>query len=44
LLMLINLIRREDLTDGRKVLWALVGLLWGVGPIIYILVGDGRLW
>jgi hypothetical protein len=44
LLMLINLIRRDDLTDGRKLLWGFIGLLWGIGPIVYILVGDGLLW
>jgi hypothetical protein len=44
LLMLVNLIRRNDLTDGRKILWGCIGFLWGVGPIVYILVGDGQLW
>ena len=43
-LMWINLARREDLDSGRKVIWAIVGLVWGIGPILYILVGDGALW
>jgi hypothetical protein len=44
LFMLLNIIGREDLDGGKKVVWALVGLLWGVGPILYITVGDGTLW
>jgi hypothetical protein len=44
LLMLINLIGRADIDGGKKLVWALVALLWGVGPILYITVGDGALW
>ena len=43
-LMLIDIARRSDLSSGKKLLWALVGLLWGVGEILYIIVGDGALW
>ena len=42
-LMWINLASSE-LSTGKKVIWALVGLLWGIGPILYILVADGQLW
>jgi Phospholipase_D-nuclease N-terminal len=44
ILMLLNLLGRTDLSDGKKVIWALVGVLWGIGPILYVLVGDGTLW
>jgi hypothetical protein len=44
LLMLLNLLGRSDLDGGKKFVWGLVGLLWGVGPILYITVGDGALW
>ena len=44
ILMLLNIIGRIDLTPGKKVVWGLVGLLWGLGPILYMLVGDGSLW
>jgi hypothetical protein len=44
LLMIINLIGRVDIDGGKKVVWALVALLWGIGPILYITVGDGALW
>jgi hypothetical protein len=44
ILMLLSLLGRTDLSDGKKVIWALVGILWGIGPILYVLVGDGALW
>jgi hypothetical protein len=44
ILMLLNLLGRDDLDGGKKVLWAIIGLLWGLGPILYITVGDGNLW
>jgi hypothetical protein len=44
LLMLLNLLGRTDLDGGKKFVWILVGILWGVGPILYITVGDGALW
>ena len=44
LLALINILGRNDLTGGQKLLWAIICILWGVGPILYVLVGDGALW
>jgi len=44
ILMLINIIGRNDLDGMQKVAWALAGLLWGLGPILYILAADGALW
>lgn len=43
-LMILNILGRDDLDGGKKVIWALVGLLWGIGPILYITIGDGALW
>jgi hypothetical protein len=43
-LMWINLAGRPDLSSPQKVIWAIVGLFWGVGPILYCLVGEGALW
>jgi hypothetical protein len=43
-LMLLNLIGRTDMGDLKKIIWAIVGLVWGIGPILYILVGDGAFW
>jgi hypothetical protein len=43
-LALINIIGREDLSGGQKWIWAIVCLIWGIGPILYFLVGGGALW
>jgi hypothetical protein len=43
-LALINIMGRNDLSRGQRVLWAIVCLLWGIGPILYFLVGGGELW
>lgn len=43
-LLWINLLGRSDLTTAQKLVWAIVGLVWGIGPILYILVGGGELW
>jgi hypothetical protein len=44
ILMWINLASRDDLSRTKKILWAILGLVWGIGPILYILVGEGVLW
>ena len=44
ILMLLNIIGRSDLDGGKKIVWALVGIVWGIGPILYITVGEGTLW
>ncbi len=43
-LMILNILGRDDLDGGKKLIWAAVGLLWGIGPILYITIGDGALW
>jgi hypothetical protein len=43
-LMWINLIGRTDLTTAKKVVWLIVSIIWGLGPILYILVAEGALW
>jgi hypothetical protein len=40
----INIAGRSDMGFVQKVLWALVSMIWGVGPILYILLGEGQLW
>ena len=44
ILMWINLAQRSDMTLTKKLIWIVVSLLWGFGPILYVLVGDGKLW
>jgi hypothetical protein len=43
-LMLLNVAGRQDLNPSQKIIWALVGLIWGLGPTLYVLVGGGALW
>jgi hypothetical protein len=43
-LCLLNILGRSDLTGLQKVVWILVTLLWGIGPILYVLAGGGRMW
>lgn len=43
-LCLINILGRSNLTGLQKVVWAIVTFVWGVGPILYVLVGDGEMW
>ncbi|HEX9057954.1 MAG TPA: PLDc N-terminal domain-containing protein [Ktedonobacterales bacterium] len=40
----INLAGRSDLTTAEKILWGIVCIVWGIGPILYILLGRGTLW
>lgn len=40
----VNIAGRSDLSGVQKLVWAIVCLVWGIGPILYILVGGGELW
>jgi len=44
ILVLINLAGRNDLTSAQKVIWGVFSIIWGIGPILYVLVGGGSLW
>jgi hypothetical protein len=44
ILMWINLIARGDLTTFQKIVWFVVSIIWGLGPILYVLVAEGSLW
>jgi hypothetical protein len=44
ILMWINLIARGDLSTFTKVVWFVVSIVWGLGPILYVLVAEGALW
>jgi hypothetical protein len=43
-LCLVNILGRDDLGGLEKVVWIVVTLFWGIGPILYILVGRGAMW
>ena len=40
----INIAGRTDLTTVQRLLWAIISVVWGIGPILYILFGGGTLW
>lgn len=40
----VNIAGRSDMSGVQKLVWAIVCLVWGIGPILYILVGGGELW
>lgn len=44
ILMWINLLARGDLTTLQRIVWFVVSIVWGLGPILYILVAEGSLW
>jgi phospholipase D-like protein len=44
LLALINILGRTDLNAGQKLVWAIICIVWGIGPILYVLIGGGELW
>ncbi len=43
-LTVINILGRSDLGAGQKLVWITVCFFWGIGPILYLLVGGGGLW
>lgn len=43
-LCLINILGRTSMTSLEKVVWVVVTLVWGLGPILYVLVGGGEMW
>ncbi len=43
-LMWLNVASRSDLGFFQKAVWIALSILWGLGPILYILVGEGTLW
>jgi hypothetical protein len=44
ILMWINLLARADMSGFKKFIWFVVSLIWGLGPILYLLVAEGDLW
>ena len=43
-LALINILGRRDLSGLQQLVWGIVCLVWGIGPILYVLLGGGELW
>ena len=40
----INIAARGDMDTAKKILWAIVCVLLGIGPILYLVLADGTLW
>jgi len=40
----INIVTRTDMGGLKKVLWIVITFFWGIGPILYVLLGDGAFW
>ena len=43
-LAVINIVNRQDMSGLSKVLWIIISFFWGIGPILYILLGRGKFW
>lgn len=43
-LCVINIVTRTDMSGLKKVLWIFITFLWGIGPILYVLLADGSFW
>ena len=43
-LCVIDIVNRQDLSGLSKLLWIIVTFFWGIGPILYILLGRGKFW
>jgi hypothetical protein len=44
ILCVINILSRQGMSRFKKAVWIVVTLVWGIGPILYILLGDGAFW
>ncbi|GEM_PF-1066743 len=43
-LCVINIVGRAEMSGLKKVVWIIITFVWGIGPILYILLGDGAFW
>ncbi len=43
-LCVINIVNRTDMGGFWKFLWIIITFVWGIGPILYILLGRGKFW
>ena len=44
ILCVIDIVNRQDLSGAWKVLWIIITFVWGIGPILYVLLGRGKSW
>ena len=43
-LCVIDIVNRTDMGGFWKFLWIVITFIWGIGPILYVLVGRGKFW
>jgi Phospholipase_D-nuclease N-terminal len=43
-LCVIDIVNRQNMGGVSKVLWIIISFFWGIGPILYILLGGGKFW
>jgi hypothetical protein len=43
-LCVINIVGRTDMSGLKKFVWIIITVVWGIGPILYILLADGAFW
>ena len=43
-LCVIDIVNRTDMGGGWKFLWIVITFVWGIGPILYVLLGRGKFW
>jgi len=43
-LCVVNIVNRTDLSGLSKFLWIIISFFWGIGPILYLLLGSGKFW
>lgn len=44
MLCVVNIVNRTDLSGLSKFLWIIISFFWGIGPILYLLLGGGKFW
>ena len=43
-LCVIHIVTRTERGGVSKLLWIVIPFFWGIGPILYILLGGGKFW
>ena len=43
-LCVIDIVNRKDMGGVAKVVWIIITFIWGIGPILYLLLGGGKFW
>src|SRR3981081_1139852 len=43
-LCVINIVGRTDMGGLKKLLWIIITFVWGIGPILYVLLAGVTIW